>query len=202
MLDPYELTVHTLTLRQLASPDQLADVNALPTADIEDNLAKAVAAGAALAARGNFMITPTGREFLDEVYPRAFAALRGERTVVEAMDAFESGVNKQILGLTTDWQTIEVDGARVSNDHGDADYDSKIIAKLARVHEKTHKVLRPLGDADPLVDRFLDRIGAALTRAESGEIDYVSGVRIDSVHTVWFQMHEHLLRLTGRERPE
>jgi len=111
-------------------------------------------------------------------------------------------VNKQVLALTTDWQTVEVDGTRVSNDHADADYDAKIIEKLGRVHEKTQKVLRPLADAAPLVDRFLDRIGAALIRAEGGETDYVSGVRVDSAHTVWFQMHEHILRLTGRERPE
>jgi len=202
MLDSYELTVHTLTLRQLGTAGQLADVNGLALADVEAALEKATAAGAVMAARGSYLITPAGREFLDGVYPRAFAALRADSAVAEAMESFETGVNKQILALTTDWQTIEVDGNRVSNDHGDADYDAKIIEKLGRVHEKTAKVLRPLTAADPLVERFLDRIGTALTRAEGGETDYVSGVRVDSVHTVWFQLHEHILRLTGRERPE
>ena len=202
MLDPNELTVHTLTLRQLGSAEQLAEINALPIADVEAALEKAVADGAVMAARGNYMITPAGREFLDEVYLRAFADLRADPAVTDAMDSFETGVNKQVLSLTTDWQTIEVDGARVSNDHADADYDAKIVEKLGRVHEKTQKVLQPLAQQDPLVDRFLDRIGAALSRAEGGETDYVSGVRVDSVHTVWFQMHEHILRLTGRERPE
>lgn len=202
MLDHYELTVHTLTLRQLGSAEQLADVNGLPVADVETALEKAVADGNVIAARGNFMITPAGREFLAGVYPRAFATLRADADVSSAMDSFETGVNKQILSLTTDWQTVEVDGQRVTNDHGDADYDGKILEKIARVHEKTQKVLRPLVNADPLVDRFLDRIGAALTRAEGGENEYVSGVRVDSVHTVWFQMHEHILRLTDRERPE
>ncbi|KAF0958940.1 hypothetical protein [Rhodococcus sp. T7] len=202
MLDPNELTVHTLTLRQLGSAEQLAEINALPIADVEAALEKAVADGAVMAARGNYMVTPAGREFLDEVYLRAFADLRADPAVTDAMDSFETGVNKQVLTLTTDWQTIEVDGARVSNDHADADYDAKIVEKLGRVHEKTQKVLQPLAQQDPLVDRFLDRIGAALIRAEGGETDYVSGVRVDSVHTVWFQMHEHILRLTGRERPE
>ncbi|SEC92840.1 hypothetical protein [Rhodococcus koreensis] len=202
MLDPNELTVHTLTLRQLGSAEQLAEINALPIADVEAALEKAVADGAVMAARGNFMITPAGREFLDDVYARAFAGLRADPAVTDAMDSFETGVNKQVLTLTTDWQTIEVDGARVSNDHADADYDAKIVEKLGRVHEKTQKVLQPLAQQNPLVDRFLDRIGAALIRAEGGETDYVSGVRVDSVHTVWFQMHEHILRLTGRERPE
>lgn len=202
MLDPYELTVHTLTLRQLGSAEQLGEINGLPATDVETALEKAVVEGAVISARGSYMITPAGREFLDGVYPRAFGALRSNPAITDAMDSFETGVNKQVLALTTDWQTIEVDGERVPNDHGDPDYDAKIINKLGRVHEKTDKVLRPLADSDPLVDRFLDRIGAALTRAEGGETDYVSGVRVDSVHTVWFQMHEHILRLTGRERPE
>ncbi|MDQ0382966.1 hypothetical protein [Amycolatopsis thermophila] len=202
MLDPYELTVHSLTLRQLGTAEQLADITGQDVAEVEAGLEKAVAAGFVMAARGSYLITPAGREHLDGVYPRAFEGLRADPQVTAAMEAFETGVNKQVLALTTDWQTIEVDGARVTNDHGDADYDAKIIDKLGRVHEKTAKVLRPLADADPLVDRFLDRIGTALTRAEGGETDYVSGVRVDSVHTVWFQMHEHILRLTGRERPE
>jgi hypothetical protein len=202
MLDPYQLTVHALTLRQLASADQLAEINGQPADEVEAALEKAVADGAVMAARGSYMITPAGREVLAGLYPDAFAEIRSSRAVSDAMDAFETGVNKQVLSLTTDWQTKEVGGERVSNDHGDADYDAAVIAKLGRVMDKTHKVLRPIAEADPLVDRFTDRIGTALTRAESGETDYVSGVRVDSVHTVWFQMHEHLLRLTDRERPE
>jgi hypothetical protein len=202
MLDPYQLTLHTLTLRQLASAEQLAEINGQPVADVEAGLEKAVADGAVVAARGSYMIGPAGRELLDAVYPDAFAVLRATPPVAEAIEAFETGVNKQVLSLTTDWQTVEVDGAHVPNDHRDADYDAGILDRLGRTHEKTQKVLRPIADADPLVDRFLDRLGTALIRAEGGETDYVSGVRVDSFHTVWFQMHEHLLRLTGRERPE
>jgi hypothetical protein len=202
MLDSYLLTVHTLTLRQLASAEQLAEINAQEVADVEANLEKAAADGAVVAARGNFMISPAGRELLDAAYPQAFADIRANDAIGTAMDDFETGVNKQVLALTTEWQTKDVDGESVSNDHGDPDYDDKILAKLGRVHEKTEKVLGPLIEADPLVGKFLDRIGTALTRAEGGETDYVSGVRVDSVHTVWFQMHEHILRLTGRERPE
>jgi hypothetical protein len=202
MLDPYQLTLHALTLRQLATASQLAEVTDQPLAEVETSLEKAAAAGDVVAAKDKYMISPAGRTLLDEAYPTAFGQIRTSPPVSAAMDAFETGVNKQVLALTTDWQTKEIGADRVPNDHGDADYDAAIIDKLGRVHEKTGKVLRPLAEADPLVDRFLDRIGTALTRAEGGESDYVSGVRVDSVHTVWFQMHEHLLRLTGRERPE
>ena len=186
----------------MASAEQLAGVTGQPVVEVEAGLEKALADGTVLAARGSHMIGPTGRSRLDAAYPGAFAELRADPAVAEAMDTFETGVNKQVLSLTTDWQTVEVDGDRVPNDHGDADYDAAIIDRLGRIHEKLSKVLAPIVAADPLVDRFIDRLGTALTRAEGGETDYVSGVRVDSFHTVWFQMHEHLLRLTGREREE
>jgi hypothetical protein len=201
MLDPHQLTLHTLTLKQMATPDQLAAITGQDEADVTANLEKAEADGTVLARKGKYLIGPAGREVLDAAYPTAFADLRSSSAVSEAIESFETGVNKQVLDLTTQWQTREVGGEQVPNDHSDPDYDDKVIDKLGRVVERTGTVLRPIADADPLVDRFLERIGGALTRAEGGETDYVSGLRVDSVHTVWFQMHEHLLRLTGRERP-
>ena len=44
------------------------------------------------------------------------------------------------------------------------------------------------------------RLAEALARASAGETDYVSGVRVASYHTVWFELHEDLLRLLGRTR--
>lgn len=202
MSDPYLLTLHTLTLRQLADADQILAIVEQDPDEVKQALEKAVEDATALAARGAYMISPAGRALLDEAYPTWFAAERSSAEVTEAMDAFEAGVNRQVLSLTTDWQTVEVDGQRQANDHGDASYDAKVIDRLAKVLERTEGVLAPLVAAQPSVARFLDRAAAALTRAESGETDYVSGVRVDSFHTVWFQMHEHLLRITGRERPE
>ncbi|MEJ2890562.1 hypothetical protein [Actinomycetospora aeridis] len=202
MLDPDQLTLHTLTLRQLATAAQISEINGQAEDAVAPALDQAVTDGLVLSARGAYMITPAGRARLDEVYPAAFAEIRASSDVAAAMDSFESGVNRQVLELTTEWQTVQVDGTPTPNDHGDPEYDARVLDRLGRVLEKTRKVLGPLAAADPLVERFTDRLDAALTRAEGGETDYVSGVRVDSVHTVWFQMHEHVLRLTGRERPE
>lgn len=202
MSDAYLLTLHTLTLRQLADAEQLAVIIEQDPDDIKVALEDAVAKKSAISGRGAFMITPQGRAELDAAYPEWFAAERGDAAIAAAMDSFESGVNKQVLSLTTDWQTVEVAGERQPNDHSDTEYDAKIIDKFGTVLDRTVKVLAPLIAAQPSVERFVDRIGAALTRAEDGELEYVSGVRVDSFHTVWFQMHEHILRVTGRVRPE
>lgn len=202
MPDPYLMTLHSLTLRQLADAEQVVAIIEQDRDEVKVALERAVEEGTALAGRGAFMITPAGRRLLDEAYPTWFAAERASTEVHEAMDAFESGVNRQMLSLTTDWQTVEVNGERQPNDHGDAAYDAKVIDRIGGVVDRTDGVLAPLIALQPNVGRFLERIGMALTRAESGETDYVSSIRVDSVHTVWFQMHEHILRITGRERPE
>lgn len=202
MSDPYLLTLHTLTLRQMADAEQLVAIIDQDPDDVKKALEAAVENQAVLSARGAYMISPAGRAALDEAYPGWFTAERSSDEINAAMDSFEAGVNRQVLSLTTDWQTVEVDGDRQPNDHSDAEYDGRIIDRLAKVLDRTADVLAPLVAQQPSVARFLDRAAAALTRAESGETDYVSGVRVDSFHTVWFQMHEHILRITGRERPE
>lgn len=202
MPDAYLTTLHTLTLKQLADPEGLVAVLGQDPADVTAALERAVEEKTAMAARGSFMITPAGRALLEEAYPTWFATERQSTEVARAMEEFEAGVNRQVLKLTTDWQTVEVDGERQPNDHGDTAYDAKIIDRLGRVLDRTESVLAPLIMLRPEIKRFLDRAGTALTRAASGESDYVSGVRVDSFHTVWFQLHEHILRVTGRERPE
>lgn len=202
MPDSYLTTLHCLTLKQLTDVEGLVVILGQDPDDVKSALEQAVTDGHAMAARGKYMITPAGRAALDEQYPQWFAAERSSTEITSAMDSFESGVNKQVLSLTTAWQTVEVAGERQPNDHSDASYDAKIIDKLGAVLERTGTVLAPLIAAQPSVDRFLTRISDALTRAEDGELDYVSSVRIDSFHTVWFQMHEHILRVTGRERDE
>ncbi|MFT4043674.1 MAG: hypothetical protein QM673_10985 [Gordonia sp. (in: high G+C Gram-positive bacteria)] len=202
MLDPSELALHGLTLKQLANAEQLADILDLDAVAVAGSLEAAVAAGYALAARGSYMITPAGRAELDSRYPIAFAGQRADGELVSALGEFEFGINKQILALMTGWQTITIDGVEHPNDHSDAEHDAKIIDKLARLHERAETILAPFAGADPLTKRFVSRLDGALQRVDHGEHEYVSDVRRDSYHTVWYQMHEHLLRMMGQERDE
>lgn len=202
MLDTDALALHGLTLKQLATPEQLADIVDLDAAVIGTALDAALADGAVVGAKGSFMIGPAGRAKLDELYPVAFAEQRADAELVSTLADFEKGINKQMLNLMTSWQTVDVNGTQQPNDHSDPDYDAKVIDKLARLHEKAETVLAPFAGADPLTKRFVGRLDAALQKVDQGDHDYVSNVRIDSYHTVWYQMHEHLLRMMGEERDE
>ena len=46
------------------------------------------------------------------------------------------------------------------------------------------------------------KLGTALEKAEDGAIEWVSDAKIESYHTLWFELHEDLLRLMRREREE
>ena len=64
--------------------------------------------------------------------------------------------------------------------------------------------LRPIADGlSEVLRRFAfypERFTAALDRADRGERKWVDEPRIDSCHTVWFELHEDLLAALGFER--
>ena len=93
-------------------------------------------------------------------------------------------------------------GGRVTNDHNDAEYDQGIIDRLGSLHERAERVIGKAAAAQPRVGRYLERLSAAYDKVLAGDRDFVSGVRVDSYHTVWFELHEDLLRMLGRTRQE
>ena len=111
-------------------------------------------------------------------------------------------VNHDLKQLITDWQTINVGGRQVANDHSDAAYDEKMVDRLGSLHDKAVPVLEALAKCLPRFMRYLARLEAALSRAEDGERAWVSDATIDSYHTVWFELHEDILRVLGRAREE
>ncbi|MFP4406785.1 hypothetical protein, partial [Rhodosalinus sp.] len=70
------------------------------------------------------------------------------------------------------------------------------------LHEKAEPVLDRLIAHVPRLKVYKDMLLQALERAEDGAVEWVSDARIMSYHTVWFELHEDLLRILGRERVE
>jgi hypothetical protein len=131
-----------------------------------------------------------------------FAAFRDDPEATAAYERFER-INRELLALFTDWQMMPAPGGeRVPNDHSDADYDNDVIDRLGRQHERAEKVLDRFAALQPRMAEYRRRLDHAYDRALAGEHDWVSGARIDSYHTVWFELHEDLLRMLGREREE
>lgn len=195
------LAVHGLAVKKSGDATAVASMLGADPAEVERALDAAVADGWVIGARGTFMVTPAGRSWLEERYPQLFAGYRANPELAQAYERFER-VNRDLLTLMTDWQSVPTGGGRVHNDHLDADYDRRIFDRLGDLHERAEKVFDRLVAVVARLARYRDRLDAAYDRVLAGEIDYVSGVRIDSYHTVWFELHEDLLRMLGRTREE
>jgi hypothetical protein len=195
------LAVHGLAVRKAGGAPAVADVLGLDETAVATALDAAVEAGHAIGAKGTYMVTPAGRAWLDERYPDAFATFRADPEATAAYERFER-VNRDLLGLFTDWQMIPAPGGRIPNDHTHPDYDHEIVDRLGDLHERALKNLDRFAALDARLGEYSRRLETAYDKVLAGDIDYVSGARVDSYHTVWFELHEDLLRMLGREREE
>jgi hypothetical protein len=195
------LVLHALAVKKHADAPVLAQFTGLSQAEVTHLLTGAAASGRVVAAQGKYVLTPLARLALDGQYAREYADLRSNATFVQAYDTFEQ-INIQLKALITDWQTIEVGGARVANDHSDASYDMRLIDRLGNLHERAQKILAQLVNGLPRFDYYRRHLTAALEKAEDGRPEWVSDARLPSYHTLWFELHEDLLRILGRRRVE
>ena len=186
-------------LKGMASADSLVDV-------LGCGPGQAAAAIAALVDEGVAQELPGGRVRLtreasaavDDLFRRDAARLH---TVVEAvMDDFHA-VNGAFKELVTSWQMRVVEGAEVVNDHTDAAYDNVVTARLRDdVHPRVLAVVDEVSAAEPRLARYAERLATALEAVQQGDVQMMAHPLRDSYHTVWFELHEELIRLCGRDR--
>lgn len=200
-MNEMHLALHGLAIKKHGAPDAVASLMGLDVSRAKALLSQAVTEGRAVETGGAYMLTPAARMALDGEYSKVYADQRASREFVVAYERFEA-VNKELKQLITDWQTIELGGQRVPNDHSNKAHDDAIIDRMGGLHERAEAVLKALGLGLPRLAIYARKLLAALEKAEDGEIEWVSGARIESYHTVWFELHEDLLRILGRERDE
>jgi hypothetical protein len=195
------LALHGLVVKKAGPPSAVADILGEDPEQVSSALRSAAEAGRAVEARELFMATPAGRDWLLERYPEAFAAFRADAAAADAYARFER-INRDLLRLFTEWQMMPVGPETVPNDHSDPAYDDRIIDRLGALHERANRPLHDLSALEPRLGEYIRRLDAAYDKTLAGEHDFVSGAKVDSFHTVWFELHEDLLRMLGREREE
>ena len=94
--------------------------------------------------------------------------LRANADFVSAYQRFEV-INKDLQQLITDWQTMDVGGQKVRNDHANADYDGEVLDRHHRLLDVLEVVLGAAFDAEygkslsnhlPMALVALQRLGA------------------------------------------
>lgn len=196
-----DLVHHGLVIKRHASAAAVAQLTGLAVARVEQVLADSVAGRRVAAVNGAYVLTPLARVALEGRYGLHFASLRGQADFRAAFDAFER-INRTLKQVITEWQTITIAGASVPNDHSDEAHDAAIIDRLGAIQEQLEPVLARLARHVPRLAIYGNKLLAALEAAEDGDVGWVSDIRKESYHTVWFELHEDLLRLAGRIREE
>jgi pyruvate,orthophosphate dikinase len=167
-------------------------VNALLERLVADRLVEPPGAGVRLTAEGKLAAA------------RRFAADRadvGETRTAELLEEFHD-LDGRMKTIVTAWQIREVGGEQVLNDHTDAAYDQQVLDDLATLHAETGEWLSPLATQMRRFDVYRSRLSRAIELAQNGDQRYVASPRVDSYHSVWFELHEDLIRLAGRRRAD
>jgi hypothetical protein len=193
--------MHGVAIKKHGDAGAVASLMGMPLERVVDELAAAEQSGRLVVTDGKYMLSPAGHMILSGEYSRFYASLRNDTNFAKAFERFEL-INTELKQLITDWQTIEIAGKRVPNDHSDAEYDDKLIGRLGDLHERFEPILSSMVAREPRLNGYKEKLTVALEKAEDGAIEWVSDAKTDSYHTVWFEMHEDLLRLLGREREE
>jgi hypothetical protein len=195
------LVMHGLAVKKHGTPETIAGLLGLDPNEVKTVISQLVEAKRAVEVQGKYLLTPPARMALDSDYSHLYGDLRANPQFKAGYEAFER-LNGALKQLITDWQTVGIGSERVPNDHSNKDYDRKIIDRLGELHERAEVVLAQLGSALPRMRVYSEKLLQALEKAEDGAITWISDPKIESYHTLWFELHEDLLRLMGREREE
>jgi len=188
--------LQVLCLKGRATHEALgAAVEADPAAAI----AEFEAAGLVESTKLGYRATDLGRTRADELY--AYERKQAGEVIDDVYDSFVP-INDDIKQIVTDWQMRQVDGELAVNDHSDSRHDQRVIARLRRTDAKVSVALGPLSDALNRFDLYPRRLRRALTLIGEGDHSMLAAPLKDSYHTVWFELHEELIILSGRSRAD
>ncbi|MCR9185877.1 MAG: hypothetical protein NXH81_10810 [Halieaceae bacterium] len=196
-----QLVMHGIAVKKYATVDEICSITGLQSDTVKELVGHAVARGRASEANGKYLLTPTGQITLKSAYSKTYGSLRRDEEFVATYQDFER-INNDLKQAITEWQTIGIGGQTVANDHSDEAYDSAVIDRIGDIHERVEIILKRLGNQEPRLNRYSNKLLSALEKAEDGDIRWVSDATMESYHTVWFELHEDLLRIMGREREE
>jgi hypothetical protein len=193
--------LNVLALKKMAGAPAIATVVELSAEDVSQRLDTLASGGLAVVAGGAALPTDEAEPALAATASEIYAGVRADGDVLALVEQFEK-TNAQLLTTMSSWQQVDVGGRKVANDHTDAEYDEKVISRLERLVGRLDGLIGALAGHDARFATYATRFGAALEGIDRGDHDLVSSPTRDSVHTVWFEFHEDLLRTLGRERAE
>ncbi len=195
-----ESVIRALLVKGFAMPDDLAQAF-LSTAEEAGAALDAVAAdGLAELAGGMFTLTEDGKAVGSQIVAadRELWGVENAEAALEALIPFD----RRIKDVVTGWQMREFKGTQILNDHTDPEHDAAVLAAFNTLHEDASVWLAVLREALPVFDLYSRRLERAAGRVADGDHGYLASPRVDSYHSIWFELHEYLILLAGRTRSD
>jgi pyruvate,orthophosphate dikinase len=192
--------LRALVVKGYATPEAIATALLCAADEASALLDRLVADGLAEIAAGSVRLTADGRSVGRERIA-ADTEHWGVDNATAALDAFLA-LDHRMKETVTAWQMRDVDGAQTFNDHSDAAYDAKVLDDLEALHADASAWLRPLVAGLARLAAYHERLERAVAAARGGDNRYVASPRVDSYHGAWFELHEDLILLAGRNRAD
>lgn len=189
------LVLHVLRIKGIAVVDVIAPATGLGVRGVREELRELETGGFVHFREGTVSgwgLTAAGRQRERELVAAELEASNA-RTALEAWYADFRSLNSAFLRICTDWQLRGDGEERVLNDHADLDWDRAVLNALTSIGEELRARLGDLVVLLPRLHPYRERLATALAQVAAGELAWVTGPLIDSVHTVWFELHEDLL---------
>lgn len=199
--DPQLQVLNAICLKKMANVGEVADATGLSVTDVEAALGILEGHGLVAGAAARWLPTNDAVPAVEAWAAAAHGDIRGAAHVEKLHARFEE-VNVAFLQAMSAWQQIPVGDRTVANDHTDAEYDAKVIAGIEGLVRRLGRIIDRLAQDVPRLTLYAARFEAALGEVGAGRIEYVARPTVQSVHNVWFEFHEDLLRILGKERRE
>jgi len=189
-----------LYIKGFGKTEALAEALGAPAEAVEMAIAELVARGDAEQFRVGARLSASGKGAAEQglAHERAGA---DHRRLEQEYERF-TPLNAVFKALATDWQMRSVDGKMTRNDHKDQVYDAAVLGRLPELHARTVALVDDIATHAPRIGGYRRRLSDALAKLEAGDHRYLTAPDRDSYHTVWFELHQHLINLLGLTRQQ
>lgn len=178
-----------LAMEGIAETDDIAEATGHPEGAVRDTLDSLEAEGF-VEAEGFWYLTDSGEDRLGTVCRQRFDA-EELAALEDLLPRFET-LDDRMKELAGEWQDLD------QSDRGPA---AEPVDALEELHADLEALFTDLeADTRAIYDPYLESLSDAVTRLRDGETAYFTATDVDSYHTVWFELHDDLLRTLGVER--
>ena len=190
--------IHVLSIKGFAKEDILATAIGLEVSDVELMAQSLINEGILESSRIGMKLTEKGKAAATRILEEA-----RETVDLVALETFYRAfmpINQAYKKSVSSWQIKTVGESAEPNDHGDAEYDQQVLSEMFKDHGSLKLLVATHLASCPLLKDYARRLEKAYASVSAGDYQFVTGALIDSYHTVWFEFHEALIRLSGKDR--